>query len=105
MTNEELISELRRDNSEMQSRIIHLESKIEIANIQIKGLNDSISLERNMMMIGFIFIFMVFLIMTVRIIFDLMNYAAIVEEYKTRTEDFISRKFNEISRSPKTPGD
>lgn len=94
MTNEELISELRRDNSEMQSsRIIHLESKIEIANIQIKGLNDRISLERNMMMIGFIFIFMIFLIMAVRIIFDLMNYAASVEEYKTRTEDFISRKF------------
>ena len=103
MTNEEIIAELRRDNAELRSSITHLETKIEIADINIKGLteelNHRITFERNMIMLGFAFTILIIVITALRIILNLMEYAENVEDYKTHTEYLITRKFNEYSRS------
>ena len=99
MSNEELIAELRRDNAEMRSRITSLEAKVETASFEIKGLHDRIAFERNLMMMGFVFIFLVILIVSVRIILDLMECAIDARDSRRNTEELIRRKIQELSRN------
>ncbi|MBQ3446997.1 MAG: hypothetical protein IJG37_05065 [Synergistaceae bacterium] len=99
MSNEELIAELRRDNAEMRSRITSLEAKVETANFEIKGLHKRIAFERNLMMMGFFFIFLLILIVSVRIILDLMECAIGARDSIRNTEECLSRKIQELSRN------